>query len=64
MSPRHTLKPPVVTAHALQVFVTVMVSVQYQVKRVLLYEDGPPPAAVSNTTLTADMRLLGSALMA
>lgn len=30
-----------------QVFVTLMVSVQYQVKRVLLYEDGPPPAAVS-----------------
>jgi hypothetical protein len=35
--------PPLV----LQVFVTLMVSVQYQVKRVLLYEDGPPPAAVS-----------------
>lgn len=31
----------------LQVFVTLMVCVQYQVKRVLLYEDGPPPAAVS-----------------
>jgi len=33
--------------HLLQVFVTLVVSVQYQVKRVLLYEDGPPPAAVS-----------------
>jgi regulator of protease activity HflC (stomatin/prohibitin superfamily) len=32
------------------VFVTVMVSVQYQVKRVLLYEDGPPPAAYYKLT--------------
>lgn len=32
------------------VFVTVMVSVQYQVKRVLLYEDGPPPAAFYKLT--------------
>lgn len=29
------------------VFITLMISVMYQVKRVLLYEDGPPPAAVS-----------------
>jgi regulator of protease activity HflC (stomatin/prohibitin superfamily) len=32
------------------VFVTLMVSVQYQVKRVLLYEDGPPPAAFYKLT--------------
>jgi hypothetical protein len=33
--------------HAVQVFVTIVVSVQYQVKRALLFEEGPPPAAVS-----------------
>jgi len=32
------------------VFVTLVVSVQYQVKRVLLYEDGPPPAAFYKLT--------------